>query len=92
MAGTKPLLNRQEAFLVFCVILSVIITLVVFMNWNANSYYVKAYAPVVENAQERQGRRSSADSPEARASNQPARHGIRESDIEKQEGKRFRAF
>lgn len=90
MAGMKPLLTRQEGFLLFCVVLAIATTLVIFLNWNANSYYVNAYAPVMKESKGRN--HDGKDAPEAPVSNQPASHGIKESDIEKVEGKRFRAF
>lgn len=92
MATQKVILTRQETFLVFLVVLGIGVSIFIFWKWNANSYYTNAYAPVIRASEARHGREKGAGGSESAPSNQPASHGIKESDIEKQEGHRFRAF
>lgn len=67
-------------------------------HWNANKYFQQAYQPKVEQANERRALRKhrvfnqAEDSSNEGGSAQPRAAGFRESDIEKQQGNRFRTY
>lgn len=91
--------QRQAMFIAFCGILFVVCFLVFLKMWSGSSgrsYYVDAYRPGVEQAaryrEAEAAQRNNDSGDEDSDRREPQALGFRESDIDKSEGNRYRAF
>ena len=80
--------NSKEKFLLFVCGVMLVSFFIITFTWSANSYYADAYRQPIQQSKEMREKIDRI----APVSKQPARRGVSESDIDKSEGRRYRAF
>lgn len=78
-------MSAKEKFILYCVMLFFIVIGLISVFFNANGFYSGAYSKVARPAYEDEQRYE-------RKSNEPRPAGMRESDIDKKQGHRYRTY
>lgn len=87
-------MSTQQKFIVYCAALVAISLFLISFSWNANSFFVGAYRPVVEKSErmkEAANRIQDGDEPD-KPSNEPRAIGMREVEIKKERGDRYSTY